>query len=406
MFDLTLGFDRPARSLGGRSEHVLRARLTPRGGGTEPLRVAIALDTSGSMGEGGKMAAARRVVQAVVALLRPGDRVSVAGFANTVREVIADQDAGTTRPAKVLSALAALEPDGVTRADLAIGWLARTLTAGDGARVALLVTDGRPTNPHGDEIEDTAPLLPPVAALALSGATVSAVGFGDASCFNTAFLVALADRGQGRFLYAPTQDALEPELATFIGQAKATKAASVRLTLTPRPGVELLGCCVLAPAYRPMDRPSAVPWSLALPNVRGDVPTDVLVRLTVPPPPFGARPGPLEVLSVAADPGAEAVASVQLASSYVEAQRLDPEIDRARLDWLMNACGDALLVSPSLVRTGELLDALADAAQRAARPDIAADAQSQRDALVASGQIPPHHLASSLTRLRTVGVDP
>lgn len=217
MFELDLGWDRPGRANDSNaSEHVLRVRLRPApGAGGIPLRVALALDTSGSM-EGSKLESARRACLSLARALRPEDSVSLAGFATSVEEVLPV----TIRSALDLDALqkrlGAIEAGGVTRTDLALEWLGRVLSGdASAARLAVLVTDGHPTDPAGQVLSDVAFLVDRAARVGQAGATLAAVGLGDAADFNTAFLNDLTVRGQGQFLYAAQERELEPLVGEY-----------------------------------------------------------------------------------------------------------------------------------------------------------------------------------------------
>src|ERR1039457_6872434 len=80
LFDLEARWDRPVHTGRDSSEHVLRIRTRLRAEkGTVSLRVAVALDTSGSM-EGEKLASAREACASVFRHLRPQDKGWAAAF--------------------------------------------------------------------------------------------------------------------------------------------------------------------------------------------------------------------------------------------------------------------------------------------------------------------------------------
>lgn len=415
MLDVELRFDRPARDMGQRrTEHVLRVRLRPRAGAaTVPLDVAVALDTSGSMQTGEKLPRAREAVMGVVERLGPEDRLSVVGFATNLIECFENREVRTLDRREVRATLDRLRAEGITRTDRALEWL-RAALAGDGrrARVGLLVTDGKPTNGMGEDLTETGPLADVAQQIAASGATVASLGYGDAAAFNSAFLVALSDRGRGQFLYAPTAGELWPALDRYLLAAKSTVTTEAQIAVRPLVrGAEIRALCVVAPTYRPLDCP--VPEAdgtrrLPLNNLRGDAPTDVLVRLTVPAPGFAAATGPQPAVAVSVQAaGAPAPVTAEATIRYVtglrEAQATDAEVEQAERVWRLNAYQDAIVNSPSAAATGEWLESQIDLAKKLGAEPVATAAQQQLDALRASGTLPPEAVARSLRASRELG---
>lgn len=124
MFTLELAWDRPAKLPSDRTEHVLRARITPQQGATGlPLHLAIALDTSGSM-DGDKLLAAKQALNLVLNQLRPSDRLSLCSFNSQVSTIV-DNAAGGDRT--VTHSINSLQASGITRTDLALEWIHRVL---------------------------------------------------------------------------------------------------------------------------------------------------------------------------------------------------------------------------------------------------------------------------------------
>jgi VWFA-related protein len=101
-----------------------------------PLTIAVLVDTSGSMRQETKLAAARQVVSAISAELRPGiDAVGVFAFDSVLREI----QTFTDRPGALNTALADAAPFGVTSLYDAIAETARRVAARPALRRAIVV---------------------------------------------------------------------------------------------------------------------------------------------------------------------------------------------------------------------------------------------------------------------------
>jgi VWFA-related protein len=101
-----------------------------------PLTIAVLVDTSGSMRHEAKLAAARQVVAAMTAQLRPGiDSVGLFTFDSVLREL----QAFTDRPRALDLALADADPFGVTSLYDAIEETARRVAAKPAIRRAIVV---------------------------------------------------------------------------------------------------------------------------------------------------------------------------------------------------------------------------------------------------------------------------
>ena len=388
MFEMDLAWDRPAHSGPQPTRHILRVRLRPlaqsAGATALPLRLAVALDTSGSMA-GAKLEAAKAACRAVLALLRPEDRFSLAAFGDT------------------------LQPLGVTRTDLALEWLEQALPAEPGVlRVALLITDGHATNAQGRPLPHHVPLLAQATQLGDRGVPLHPVGLGSAADFNAGFLAELSDRGRGAFLYADTPRTLEPQLRARLDRAQATAVAAPQLHLISLiPGVQIDAACRLRPEFLPLALPEeAAERVLALPALAGDAPTDLLLSVIVPPPAFGEPLGARDVLELrlrAGDAETCGVAAMISTASYREAQQLADDVDQDRLAWELNTYSTALTRSTDTHRTSALLSDILYTARRTGRAALAEQAARELDSLQRTGALNPHASAKLLTSTRELG---
>jgi len=410
MFEMDLAWDRPARSGPQPTTHILRVRLRPLAQNTLPtalpLRLAIALDTSGSMA-GAKLESAKAACRAVLALLRPEDRFSLAAFGDTLQPFLNAVPGGEEGAGE--AAFTTLHALGVTRTDLALDWLARALPAEPNTlRIAMLITDGHPTDAQGHLLSHAVPLLAQATDLGDRGITLHTVGLGNAADFHVGFLAELSDRGRGAFLYADTPQALAPQLRARLNRAQSIAVADSELQLMAlAPGVQITSACRLRPEFLPL-APAAPsePIQVTLPALGGDAPTDLLLSVTVPPPAFGDSLGLRDVLEVRlhlGDTNLCGIASITSTASYREGQQLTEDVDQDRLSWELNTYSTALTRTTDSHRTSALLSDIAYAARRTGRSDLAQQAAQELDTLQRTGAVSPHGSASLLTSTRELG---
>jgi Ca-activated chloride channel family protein len=416
MFDLELAWDRPARSGSHASGHLLRVRLKPQPGTVTtvglPLRVALALDTSSSMA-GEKLERAREACRAVLAQLRPEDRLSLATFAGGVEPLLTNMPGGQVALSAAETALARLQAFGVTRTDLALDWLVNALPAEAGVhRIALLITDGHATDLRGTALTDVAPLIAQATRQGGAGISLCTVGLGDAANFNTAFLVDLSDRGRGAFLYADTPAALEPQLRARLSVSQAVGVEAARLMLRPLlPGLTVSACCRFRPELLPLDvPPPAVEMSLPLGALLVDRPTDVLIALQCPAMPNGTPLGLHDALEVRLEaPGQSTpseTAALLFTNSYAEAQQVNTDVDNDRLNWDIALYSEALHRTDDPHRTSQLLSDIQFVAQKTGRLDMVSQATQQLEELRKTGRWSAHRATGLLTTSRSPGSTP
>lgn len=119
-----------------RLQHFTEARSLP-------ARLLLLVDASGSMTGGLKTTSAKMAVTQIVAGLRPGDEVALAGFDHRYWGLVPftqDKD-------RILRAMGDLEPFGSTALHDALDHAARDLaTWGEGRRAVVVITDGVDTS--------------------------------------------------------------------------------------------------------------------------------------------------------------------------------------------------------------------------------------------------------------------
>jgi Ca-activated chloride channel homolog len=409
LFDLELTWDRSAHTGQYAGEHVLRIRVRPRPGAagskTLPVRMAIAVDTSGSM-EGGKLKSAMQACASVVGQLRPEDNVWIASFSTKLVPLLDGVAGNSTVNSLAQAELAKLRAEGVTRTDYALDWMARALQQEAGTvRVGVLITDGHPTDPKGNALPDVKALLQRAGELGGNGIRLLAIGLGSADDFNAPFLDDVSKSGKGAYLYADEPSSLDRQLA---GQFHACQTMAIEdAILSIRPlidDVRFTGFCRIRPDFVPMD----LAGSLKVGSLRADVPTDFLLSVTIPPRWRMEQPlGPLTVLEVslgAKDTAtAKQEAAIEYTPSFSRAQQRDTSVDHDRLNWEINIHADALSRTDDPAPTVLLLASLGAAAQKAGQDDLAQQAFRQIDELKKSGNMSAHKRSIMLTSARGIG---
>jgi len=414
MLNLELKWDRPARTGPNECRHTLRVRIVPQVTGSGlPLRLAIALDVSGSM-EGVKLQHAKAACEAVTGLLRKEDRLWLAGFSSSVTEIMCNEAGGTKACTRARSAISALQASGVTRTDLALEWIRNSLAPDPSfSRVGILITDGHATDPRGQALKDAdlTTLVGQAGTVGEGGITLCAVGMGDAAHFNTAFLADLTDRGRGEFIYASDPTTLRPALESRLRSSQAIAVNQAVVTVKAlRPGVRVGPACRFRPEYVALEGAGAANGDrYTIGALAAGSSTDVVVQVATPPLGFGERLGPQEVAEVTVEGGGSttsARASIEWTNSLITAQSLDSEVDNDRLMWEVNVYAGMLQRTSDPLRTAEVLKAIADNATRAGQPDVAQRATADLDELMKQGVLPPDRRTKTMVQARKSGALP
>lgn len=415
MYDLEPDWDRPARSGAQPTTHILRVRLRPAEAVSSssglPLRLAIALDTSNSM-TGSKLAHARTACEAVIAQLRTEDRLWLCGYSGEVMPMLSALPGGPAASAAAHAALEKLQASSVTRMDLALEWIQNVLPADAGVvSMGILITDGHATDFGGRLLDDSQPLLRQAEALSAQGIALSTVGLGDAANFNTGFLVTLADRARGGFLYADTPEALETELRMRLTTGQTMAVEEARLVVKREQGVRILQCCRIRPDFLPLDAPSDEDETyITVGGLRADIPTDLLLLVEVASLPTalsGNRPVLQLHLEAPGQPVSQSIAlSILETTSYTISQQVNADVDNDRLYWDLNTYSSALANSDNARRTAQLLSRIEHTASRAGQEQIASQAMQQLEDLNKTGTLNAHRATGLLRSTRKLGEAP
>ncbi|NEU74310.1 VWA domain-containing protein [Hassallia byssoidea VB512170] len=398
MFNLQLAWDRPAK-INSQSEHILRVRIVPSGVSTQtlPLQLAVALDTSASM-QGEKWERAKAACQELVAQLRPGDRLSLSGFADWVTPVVQNLQHNQGELQAVLDTLVA---EGVTRTDLALNWIKSALPPSSKARVGIIITDGHPTTDSGEILEDISPLVEQAETMAAEGITLCTVGLGDAGDFNSPLLIGLSDRSAGAFIYADNPTLLATQLQDRLQALQTIAVEDVTIKLDLAAFVKLKSCCQFRPDYLPLAETAT--GEIFLRNLRADISTDVLLALEVSAQKPGQLSGSYTIAQIqlqTSEFSLTASAALQFTSSYREAQQINLEVDRDRLVWDINRFSTELAYVNDPLQTGELLSHIQAAALKSGQIAIAAEVTQQLDDLYKTGKLTAHQATGLLRATR------
>jgi VWFA-related protein len=192
-----LGID-PARISLTENGQTLAAQPVNGQGAVGPLTTLLVIDTSGSMNEGGKLAAAKAAAKTYVDQMRPGDQAGLMTFNTQValaQPITADR-------AALAQAIAGLKARNDTAMYDALAQAAKLLQPVPGRKAVIALTDGL-DNRSAVKPEAITQLIGP------SGLSISTIGLGDPTQLgitnaglNETVLRSLAGESGGSFGYA------------------------------------------------------------------------------------------------------------------------------------------------------------------------------------------------------------
>ncbi|XDE63392.1 VWA domain-containing protein [Arthrospira platensis BEA 1257B] len=404
MFNLELAWNKPGKNsdLKESSDHVLRIRISSESKGKGlPLHMAIALDTSGSM-NGDKLEAAKKACRSVVAQLRDGDRLELASFSTEVQPLLKSHTGGKGSVETANLAINNLQASGVTRTDKALNWIQNALPEEPGiVRVGILITDGHATTPEGKIIDNVTPLLNQAETISSAGIVLHTVGLGDAADFNTEFLYALSNKGQGTFMYADTPQELEPELRERLTVSQAIAIDDAQLELIPQLNdVKVKAFCRFSPDYLPLEETAK--GILTIGAIRTDTPTDVLVKVEIPRLSPGKPSGEQEVLQVqltasALDNPMKETATILYTPEYDKSQQVNSDVEASRALWEIRENLVTLQRETNPNRTRQLLKTIELEAVDHGLDDLKGQIERLKDDLEKMGKLSPRHATKALT---------
>lgn len=199
-----------------------------------PTDLVVVLDRSGSMG-GEKIENARAAVRALVTALGEGDRFSLVTYSDGAQVAIPLGAVGDR--SRWLSIIDGVQPDGGTAMssglDAALAVIDGARSSGRAPRV-VLVSDGLAN--QGDSSREG--LVGRASRAARGEYALSTVGVG--ADFDEGLMAALADAGAGNFYFLASAAGLDRILADEFATARETVARSLRVSIAPGPGIEVV----------------------------------------------------------------------------------------------------------------------------------------------------------------------
>jgi secreted protein with Ig-like and vWFA domain len=198
---------------------------------SQPLRLTILLDTSGSMEREDRAAAVHRAMEVLVSLVGPSDRLTLVGFARQPR-LLAEQLPGD-RAAQLLDIIARTPAEGGTNIEEALrlgGELARRQFAPEAQNRIVLLTDGAANLGNAD----SAQLAASITTLRQQGISFDACGVG-IDGINDEILEALTRKGAGRYYVVDTPESADAGFASQLAGALRPAAENVKVQVRFNP---------------------------------------------------------------------------------------------------------------------------------------------------------------------------
>jgi Ca-activated chloride channel family protein len=195
------GFPSPSR----KGYHVVRIGLKSREVSRQerkPAHLVFVIDVSGSMNIENRLGLVKQALRLLVDELDERDRVSIAVYGTTARQVLGPTSA--TEKQKLMEAIDGLASEGSTNAQagMELGYtLAASHLLPGGINRVILCSDGVANN----GITDADAIWERVRAQATRGITLSTVGFGMGN-YNDVLMERLAQVGEGNYAYVDKLD--------------------------------------------------------------------------------------------------------------------------------------------------------------------------------------------------------
>ena len=294
---------RPAASAAGGTLEVLvrvQAPVRPAELGAParpPLRLALAIDRSGSM-SGEPLQEALRCAEYIAGGLGKQDQLAVILYDNAVRVALPLAAAGD--PARVRAALAGVDSGGSTA--LFDGWeaAARALEGGvaDAISRVLLLSDGQ----ANQGLCDLAEIQRHCAHAASLGVTTTTVGLGRS--FNEELMIGMARSGGGQHYYGQRAEDLHDSFDEELALLQSLFLRRLVLKLVPAPGV------LIEPVGDV--QPGAEQGTWCLPDLAWDAEAWMMLRLHLSPRPEADPRSPEALFAVTVEGVPDGSAPIQV----------------------------------------------------------------------------------------------
>lgn len=403
---ITAQWERPAIPLSQPTDNTLRIRLTPPPArGEHALRLAVALDCSRSMVQQMRLEEAKLAALSLARLLGNEDFLHFSVYSSQLMELVHGLRGGEQLVSELRARLAGLQPRGLTRTQLALDWLGKEL-AQDQLRscIAILLTDGVPTDERGYPVTDTALLEDRVRRMREEGCRLYTVGIGESDYFDPKLLDRLAQLGGGRFIYQPHPGGLAVELKRLLRDCRGISTSQSNLRI--RTHIQGMQGGQLSRVSQDFvhceSKPDGDAVLASLGVLNEDQPTELLLEVKFAASPFGSKEGERRSLSLELVQDGKVQLGIDVpvsfSNSFSTTQQTNEEVkresSRRRLNELMRTLQD----SDESRQTSRLLEQIIDNAEQVDRPEIAADAREQLSELKKTGKLTRHRATSLLSR--------
>jgi Ca-activated chloride channel family protein len=243
---LSVTLDRPVlRRDAPSTVHLIAELVAPERPGSErpPLRLVLALDTSGSM-QGEKLRHVVASVDFIAQQLAPGDRLGLVAFSQDARTLMPLSPVDAALLPAVRRVLSRLTAQGGTNVEAGLRLSAELLSARvasfaagllglkseESRQAVVLLSDGQP-----NAGAQSATALGAVARELRHTMTVSTLGYGTDHAEGV--LCAIAEDGAGTYAFVPSPELCRVELARAVGGQTQIVAEGVTLSFEPWRGV-------------------------------------------------------------------------------------------------------------------------------------------------------------------------
>ena len=213
---------------------------------TAPARIALVIDTSGSM-EGNKIENAREAAHQFVDRMNPQDELTLITFGDSAVPILSNHRMNRgSRRAEAHEAIEAIEADGNTCTSCGLQSAYDHLLAGphDGVHRVILLSDG-----HANQgiVEPAA--LAQMAQNAHHGLGIGTSAIGLGRLHNDVALASLAEAGAADYRFLHSSDYLAELLDEELTSIHATMVRSLEITLRPGDGVNFVATHNLGARY-------------------------------------------------------------------------------------------------------------------------------------------------------------
>lgn len=199
-----------------------------------PVNLGLLIDTSESMAHD-KLAYAKETVLALIDQLGADDIVALIAFGSAATVLLPAHRRGDELRDLAKQALDHLRAEGVTSLLRGLEQAfseVRRHAGPERTSFVILLSDGYPTTLQGYVDQDTVPYVQRAdREMRSAGISLTVIGLGDAEKYDPVFLRALADAGNGQFLYCSSPAALAEQFQAEFQRIRRTVFADVTLTV-------------------------------------------------------------------------------------------------------------------------------------------------------------------------------